>query len=272
MAEMYGKHFEDRFEYAVSDLGGVGQSAAPSDFDSLDLSDFAKDHLAVLDTLGWDKAYVYGGSMGASIATQLALIAPERIKRPALGSFDCGDPNIYCGEFGHVLETRVRYGKSILAQKTDPEGSACVILDVYYGDPEYNGIMGLRDFIIDMLKTHPMETNFPPLQSLAGLPEDLSPMIAALPETADPVPGKDKPRRDFVTGDLWEQVDQLRVPTLLVHGMDDPIVPYQSSVFAASKVPNAELRLYNDMYHSISGSPQILKDIGNWFLLEKAVG
>ncbi|MEO1405250.1 MAG: alpha/beta hydrolase [Pseudomonadota bacterium] len=270
MAEMYGKHFADRFEFTVSDLRGVGQSETPPDIDAVDLSDFANDHLRVMDAMKWDTANVYGGSMGASIAAQLAILAPDRLRSLALGSFDCGVPNVMSKQYSSTLEARVRYGKSIANQKTDPEGSAEVILDTYYGDPTGEQHPNLRDFIVDMLTRYPMENEFPPLKALSGLPDDLSPLIAALPETAEPVPSNQKPRRDFITGDLWEQLDKIVTPTLLLHGMNDPLIPYQSAVHAASQIKSAELRLYQPMYHSISGSPQILRDIGDWMLRQQS--
>ena len=266
MAEMYGRHFADRFSFAVSDLRGVGQSEAPADLGAIDLADFARDHLAVLDALGWETAHVYGGSMGASIAAQLALLAPERVRSLVLGSLDCGAPNIMSREYAHIVRTRIRYGKSILAQKTDPEGAADVILDTYYGDTAHGRDPKVRRFIVDMLTAHPMETDFPPLQFLKALPQDVDAVIDMLPDVAEPVSRRDKPRRDFVTGDLWEELENLRVPVLLLHGMDDQIIPYQSAVYAASKIPASELRLYKPMRHSISGAPQILRDIGDWML------
>ncbi|MEO0883462.1 MAG: alpha/beta hydrolase [Pseudomonadota bacterium] len=270
MAEMYGKHFEQRFRFAVSDLRGVGQSETPADLDAVDLSDFARDHLSIMDAMGWDQAHIYGGSMGASIATELTILAPERVRSVALGSLDCGYPNVMCKTYADVLRARVRYGKSIKNQKTDPEGSARIILEMYYGDPSGASHPDLKDFIVDMLTQHPMENEFPPLKALANLPDDLTPLIAALPETADPIPSANKPRRDFITGDLWERLDQVKPPVLLLHGMNDPLIPYQSAVYAASKIPFAELRLYQPMHHSISGSPQILSDIGDWMLRREA--
>ncbi len=266
MAEMYGKHFKDRFTCAVADLRGVGQSERPKDGSAMDLTDFAKDHLAVMDALGWETAYIYGGSMGASISAELTLLAPDRVKRLVLGSFDCGYPNVMSKPFAHIMRTRVRYGRSILAQKTDPESAALVILDTYYGDPDGSAHPETIKYIVNMLKAHPMETDFPPLQALNGLPDDISPLVEALPDDSTPIPSADKGKREFVTGDLWERVHEIKPRTLLLHGYDDNIVPYQSSVYAASKIPTSELRLYKPMYHSISGSPKILRDIGDWLL------
>ncbi|MEL7129445.1 MAG: alpha/beta hydrolase [Pseudomonadota bacterium] len=266
MAEMYGKHFEGRFQYAVSDLRGVGQSDAPPNMDTIDLSDFARDHLSVMDAMGWERAHIYGGSMGASIATELSILAPDRVRSVALGSLDCGYPNVMSRSFADVLRARVRYGKSIKNQEVDPEGAAEIILEMYYGDKTGDAHPLLRDFIVDMLTRYPMVNDFPPLKVLASLPDDISSLIEALPETAEPVPSSAKPRRDFITGDLWERLEKVVPPTLLLHGMDDPLIPYQSAVYAASKISRSELRLYNSMFHSISGSPQILKDIGDWML------
>ncbi|MEM8985702.1 MAG: alpha/beta hydrolase [Pseudomonadota bacterium] len=269
MAEMYGKHFSDRFQYAVSDLRGVGRSDRPNDLDAIDLSDFAADHLAVMDALSWSSAHIYGGSMGASIAAKLTLLAPERVRSLTLGSFDCGYPNIFSKPFAHILKTRVKYGRSILAQRSDPEGAARVILETYYGDPDCADRPEVGAFVVKMLKEHPMETDFPPLQALKDLPDDITPLLEDLPDSTEPTPTEQKGKPDFVTGDLWQDIHKIEAKTLLLHGYDDHIVPYQSSVYAATQIPRAELRLIKPMHHSISGSPQILRNIGDWMVHEE---
>jgi pimeloyl-ACP methyl ester carboxylesterase len=62
------------------DNRGIGQSTGkPSTIEAM-----AHDALAVLDHLGWDQAHIVGHSMGGVIATQLALLAPDRVRSLSL--------------------------------------------------------------------------------------------------------------------------------------------------------------------------------------------
>ena len=62
----------------------------------------------------------------------------------------------------------------------------------------------------------------------------------------------------FSETDLTEDLKRIDVPTLIVHGSDDQIVPIQASALLSSKiVKNAELKVYEGAPH---GLPSTLKD------------
>jgi non-heme chloroperoxidase len=70
----------------------------------------------------------------------------------------------------------------------------------------------------------------------------------------------------FSETDLTEDLKRFDVPTLLVHGDDDQIVPFADSAPLSAKiVPGAQLKVYEGAPH---GLPQTLKDRLNGDLLE----
>ncbi|WP_342642654.1 alpha/beta fold hydrolase [Rhodoligotrophos ferricapiens] len=69
----------DEFDVIAVDMLGHGASSLPPDPASL--SDFAAPILALLDHLGIERANLIGHSMGALVAQELALTAPERVNR-----------------------------------------------------------------------------------------------------------------------------------------------------------------------------------------------
>lgn len=109
------------------DNRGVGQSSVPKDKSYYTTTIMARDALALLDHLGWDKAHVCGHSMGAMIAFKLAAIAPNRILSLALlnttgGGFQCL-PKVDCT----MLSIMLRFLKA-----RTPEARADVDLDTHY--------------------------------------------------------------------------------------------------------------------------------------------
>tara|TARA_B110000014_G_C20006858_1_gene521859 strand:- start:190 stop:981 length:792 start_codon:yes stop_codon:yes gene_type:complete len=71
-------YFSKKYRCISFDHRGTGESDKPLNAYSTDL--IAKDAIALLDTLGIDKAYVAGTSTGGCILQNLALDYPDRIK------------------------------------------------------------------------------------------------------------------------------------------------------------------------------------------------
>lgn len=69
----------DRFDLIAIDMLGHGRSPLPPQ--EPELADYAAQAIRLLDHLGLDKVSVVGHSMGALVAQELALLAPERIRR-----------------------------------------------------------------------------------------------------------------------------------------------------------------------------------------------
>ncbi|CAN6444777.1 unnamed protein product [Victoria cruziana] len=124
-------------EVCTFDNRGVGRSTVPKDKNMYNTTIMAKDALALMDHLGWEKAHVFGHSMGAMIASKLASIAPDRVLSLALlnatgGGFEC-IPRVD-RKFASVA---IRF----LRAKT-PEQRAAVDLDTHYTEEYLNEKVG----------------------------------------------------------------------------------------------------------------------------------
>ncbi|HEY2767092.1 MAG TPA: alpha/beta hydrolase [Solirubrobacteraceae bacterium] len=78
------------FEVIVYDHRGVGESSPLEG--ELTIARLAQDAAALLSGLEIDSAHVLGISMGGMVAQELALAHPERIRTLALGCTYCGGP------------------------------------------------------------------------------------------------------------------------------------------------------------------------------------
>ncbi|MFL6090639.1 MAG: alpha/beta fold hydrolase [Aeromicrobium sp.] len=84
---MWGEPFLEAlaksFDVVAFDHRGIGESArADREFTITELAD---DAAAVMGSVGWESAHVMGISMGGTVAQELALRHPERVRRLVLG-------------------------------------------------------------------------------------------------------------------------------------------------------------------------------------------
>ncbi|KAK4770259.1 hypothetical protein SAY87_030791 [Trapa incisa] len=118
---------EQGIQVCAFDNRGVGQSSVPVEKSEYSTRIMAEDAIALLDHLGWNRAHVFGHSMGAMIACKLAAIAPQRVISLALlnvtgGGFEC---------FPRFDRQTISIAVRFLRAKT-PEQRAAVDLDTHY--------------------------------------------------------------------------------------------------------------------------------------------
>ena len=80
MLEPLIQRFAASRQVFAPDTLGNGDSSAPA-ADNPDLGYFANAHLRGLDALGLDRCDLYGGHTGAGIACEIAIRAPDRVRR-----------------------------------------------------------------------------------------------------------------------------------------------------------------------------------------------
>ena len=49
-----------------------------------------------------------------------------------------------------------------------------------------------------------------------------------------------------------ERLKKIRVPTLVIHGVDDPLIPVEAGMDSARRIPGTELRLIPGMGHDLA--------------------
>jgi pimeloyl-ACP methyl ester carboxylesterase len=181
--------------------------------------DMAADALGVLDALGIRQAHVVGVSMGGMIAQRVALAAPSRVLSLVSIMSSSGARDLP-GPKPHVLQ-------ALLSRPQGPSEQA--IADHYVrlfrviGSPGYPlEEAALRERIVTGIRRsyHPAGT----MRQMAA--------IAADARRAD-------------------ELRAVQVPTLVLHGMDDPLVPYPCGVDTARRIPGARLVGVAGMGHDL---------------------
>jgi pimeloyl-ACP methyl ester carboxylesterase len=214
-ANEWGDTFVDalaaHYRVITMDNRGIAQSASMTE--KWTLEDMARDALAVLDAVGCERALVAGTSMGGMIAQLVAADAPERVEKLALMSTHFG-------------------GRESLP----PTAAASAL---------FTPMPGLS----------PGQMQRKSLEVLTG------PGFAeAHPELLDQFADQREQVRTrarvfqaqfaaIVASDRSERVRSLRVPTLVLHGTSDQLVPVENGKLLAARIPGARLVLFEGVGH-----------------------
>ena len=182
------------------------------------LRDMAADCVALLDHLGIRRAHVVGASMGGMIAQTIAIEHPRRVQSlcsimSTTGAWDVGQP---------TAEAMM-----LLLTPLPPEREAVVERSV-----EMTGIIGSR--------THPPDIGEVRRRSAesfdrAFCPAGTSRQLAAI----------------LASGDRTAALRRLRVPTVVIHGLQDALIQPDGGRATAAAIPGAELIELADMGHDL---------------------
>jgi pimeloyl-ACP methyl ester carboxylesterase len=192
----------------------------PAKAASYSLDDMADDAVAVLDAQGHRTAHVVGLSLGGMIAQILAVRHPDRVR--TLTSIS-STPSTKIGKL--PMRTGLRIAK--IAKKPITTQDEFVAFQLAMakiaGSPAY-----------------PTDVEWLASSSAAAFADGFD-MAATQRQTAAAA----------AAGDRRPQLSRLRLPTLVVHGADDPVALPAGGVATAETIPNARLVIYPGMGHDL---------------------
>ncbi|MGO4711394.1 alpha/beta fold hydrolase [Bradyrhizobium sp. 2TAF24] len=182
------------------------------------LRDMAEDTIGLMDAFGIRSAHVVGASMGGAIAQELAINHPDRLRSLTSIMATSGDPSL---------------------PPPTPEAMAVLMAPPPKTHDDYitafarnwkvlRGPNFPEDEAKDRLRA---ERNYERGLNPAGVARQLHAIIAS---------GSRKPRLGAIT-----------VPTLVIHGTIDPLVPPQAGEDVAKAVPGAKLVMIPNMGHAL---------------------
>lgn len=199
-----------RFRVLAPDLPGFGHS--PLADISYSVERYAEDCIAILDALDIQEPIALGGlSMGGYIALAFARLVPERLRALLLLSTRAGSDS---------AEGKTNRDKTIAAVKE--QGAAAVTESMFP-------------------KLLAPETYATKPQAAAELQEI---MRAASPEG---IIAALEAMRDRPDSTSW--LGRIGVPTLIVHGKQDSVIPYREAETMAKAIPYSQLHLIDHAGH-----------------------
>jgi pimeloyl-ACP methyl ester carboxylesterase len=182
------------------------------------LDDMANDSFGLLDQLGIERAHVTGASMGGMIAQTMAIRRPERVL--SLGSMlsTTGDRRVGTPKL-RVWSVLMRRAPRRRDQYID------YFVRVFR-------LIGSPDYPVDEARIREQAgAAYDRCHCPAGTARQLAAILASGSRTA--------------------ALRQLEVPTVVIHGRKDPLVPFRAGAATARAIPNAELVAVPGMGHDL---------------------
>lgn len=188
---------------------------------SYTISDMADDAFGLLDALEIDRFHLVGASMGGFISQTVALAQPKRVRTLTLvmtstGSRRVGRP---------TTAVMRRLGVPEEAHTRDEVADATVATYRVIGSPDHFDEEQIRDLA---------KKAFDRSHNPAGRMRQLAAIMAQPDRTA--------------------ALRGLRMPTLVVHGLDDPLVTPSGGLAIAKAIPNSKFVGYAGMGHDLPHS------------------
>jgi pimeloyl-ACP methyl ester carboxylesterase len=212
--------FSKEYRAIIFDNRGTGRTDKPETPYTIKM--MAADAKGVLDAIGIDKANVLGVSMGGLIAQEFALNYPDRVINLILGCTSCGG------------EHAVAQNPEALAFLFNPERAK---LSEEERARQTAPFLWTKGFI----EKHP---------------EAVDMYVAITLKYPTPPHGFTGQAAAIAGHDTYERLPQIKVPTLVIAGDADRLVPFENSKIIASRIPGAELVIVKNAGHGFTEAPE----------------
>jgi pimeloyl-ACP methyl ester carboxylesterase len=198
------------------------------------LNDMAADAIGLLDALGIDRAHMVGASMGGMIAQILAAIHPQRTRSMVSIMSTSGRPGLPMGK-----------PEAVAMLSAQPPGTAREQLIAH--------AIKLRTVI-----------------GSPGFPADPAELRALVERNIDRRWYPQGAARQYLavmaSGPRVDLLKTVKIPTLVLHGEDDPLLPVECGRDVASLVPGAKIETFPGWGHDVPSQmvPRLVDSISRF--------
>ena len=220
-----------KYRVLMFDNRGAGRTITPDDGE-FTCEMFADDTAALMDTKGILRTNILSMSMGGLIAQELALKYPERVNNLVLGCTFCGGQHM------------VQASDEVMQILMDRSG----------------GLDGLFDRMLKLMFTE----NF-----LDANPDFVKRLKERYLRAPISVANSLRQFMACAKSDTYERLPEIKNPTLVATGTDDPLIPPQNSRMLAQRIPGAKLIEFKGSSHGFMSQARdtFIKDLLDFLAL-----
>lgn len=195
------------------------------------LADLAKDAVVILDSLGIDKVHAFGISLGGMVAQDFAINYPERTSSltSMMSTGNIMDPELP-GMSKSLLFQLVKIGLKYTTVETESNiikmNLAARVL--FRGDSNYD--IDIKDLSQQVLYN---------IRERKGYNFNSSPQHQ---------------EATFKSGSRYDKLKELEIPILIMHGINDPLIPFAHSKKLSRLLPNAKTKWFTELGHDLPNS------------------
>lgn len=211
--EPHAAYWENKFRCIIGDNRGVGLSDKPSG--PYSTAQMADDYAGLLDTLQLENVRVVGCSMGSTIAQQLAIRHPHKVKSLVLMCPWARCDNVAKAIFQHIMHCKARFR---------PEEFSLYIQLLIYSKASWDNE-----------------------KVVAELEEGRN--QAAIGAYPQPLHGLEGQAAACIAHNALAELPTIHQPTLVIGGKEDIFTPVWMAEEVAGAIPNSELHLYEKAGH-----------------------
>jgi len=192
------------------------------------LRDLAHDAVIILDSLTIEKAHLLGISLGGMVAQEYAINYPERALTltSVMSSGYITDPDLPPVNKAFVVDlvkNSVRY--SIIHSEKNILRRNVAVRMLLRGDALYDiDVEGVSMQVLYNIRNR---------------------------KGYNPGVSRQQQKATFLSGSRYEELEEITVPALIIHGMNDPFIPIEHSMKLAEIIPGAEAMWVDNMGHDV---------------------
>lgn len=199
--------FKDQYRCVIFDNRGAGRSSKPDFPYTMDM--FAEDTVGLMDSLNIQAAHIVGVSMGGFIAQQIAISNPEKVRSLVLISTHFGGPNAVSADNRTLAMMFASPTETVTMEQA---------LKMRYSVAYSSKFIQENKALLKQIQT--------------WVEQNPQPLSARLHQAAA-----------SYTFNVESEVKQISVPTLILQGSNDRMVPPKNAEMLADSISTSKLAL-----------------------------